>query len=71
MKGVSEGIVGAELFHKTKHEVCFAIGGRVFVFSDLVSEREYDLGCRMWTAIDASLKAVEKWEKYPAEGGSQ
>lgn len=71
MKGISEGIIGAELFHKTEHEVCLSIGGQMFIFHDSISQREYDLGDRLWNAIDTSLKAVERWEKYPSEGGAQ
>lgn len=64
-------MIEAELFHKTKHEICLSIGGQVYVFHDYVNQREYDLGDRLWSAIERAMKPVEKWEKYPAEGGSQ
>lgn len=64
-------MIAAELFHKTKHEICLSIGGQMYVFHDYVNQREYDLGDRLWSAIERAMKPVEKWEKYPAEGGSQ
>lgn len=40
-----------ELCHRTSHEVCLSIAGVMFIFHDYVSQREYDIGTRIWDAI--------------------
>lgn len=43
--------VSVELYHKTSHEVMMDINGESFIFEDSVSQREYDLGARIWDAV--------------------
>ena len=52
-------MIETELFHKTKHEICLSIGGQVLLFHDYISQREYDLGSRIWDAVQLNQKEIQ------------
>ena len=52
-------MIEVELFHKTKHEICLSIGGHMLLFHDYISQREYDLGSRIWDAVQLNQKEIQ------------
>ena len=49
-------LIEAELFHKTKDEICIGIDDEMFFFMKEISEIEYGIGERLWYIIDKSRK---------------
>ena len=49
-------LIEAELFHKTKDEICVRIDDEMFFFMKEISEIEYGIGERLWYIIDKSRK---------------
>lgn len=51
--------VKVELFHWTKHEIFFTVNNVDFLFEDEVSQREYDMGSKLWDAFKKSKEATK------------
>ncbi len=48
----------AELFHKTKDEVCIRLDDEMFFFLKENSEAEFEIGKKLWYIIDKNKKLI-------------
>jgi hypothetical protein len=49
-------LIEAELFHKTKDEICIRIDDEMFFFMKESSEAEFDIGKKLWYVIEKNKK---------------
>jgi hypothetical protein len=51
-------LIEAELFHKTKDEICIRLDEEIFFFLKENSEDEYEIGKRLWYIIGKNKKSI-------------